>query len=82
MKVKSLSCVQLFATPWTVAYQASLSMGFSRQQYWSGLPLPITVCYIIYFNIMFSKRKEDMYRHKVKVLVAQTCPTLCDPMDW
>ena len=40
MKVKLLSCVRLFATPWTVAYQASLSMGFSRQEYWSGLPLP------------------------------------------
>ena len=40
MKVKSLSCVQLFATPWTVAYQAPLSMGFSRQEYWSGLPFP------------------------------------------
>ena len=40
MKVKSLSCVQLFATPWTVAYQAPPSMGFSRQEYWSGLPLP------------------------------------------
>ena len=38
--VKSLSCVWLFATPWTVAYQASLSMGFSRQEYWSGLPFP------------------------------------------
>ena len=37
-KVKSLSRVWLFATPWTVAYQASLSMGFSRQKYWSGLP--------------------------------------------
>ena len=36
--MKSLSRVQLFATPWTVAYQASLSMGFSRQEYWSGLP--------------------------------------------
>ena len=35
-----LSCVQLFATPWTVAYQAPLSMGFSRQEYWSGLPFP------------------------------------------
>ena len=34
----TLSCVQLFATPWTVAHQASLSMGFSRQEYWSGLP--------------------------------------------
>ena len=38
--VKSLSRVRLFATPWTVAYQASLSMGFSRQEYWSGLPFP------------------------------------------
>ena len=40
VKVKSLSCVRLFATPWTVAYQAPLSMGFSRQEYWSGLPFP------------------------------------------
>ena len=40
MKVKSLSRVRLFATPWTVAYHASPSMGFSRQGYWSGLPFP------------------------------------------
>ena len=39
-KVKSLSHVRLFATLWTVAYQASPSMGFSRQEYWSGLPFP------------------------------------------
>ena len=39
-KVTSLSHVRLFATSWTVAYQASLSMGFSRQEYWSGLPFP------------------------------------------
>ena len=38
--VKSLSCVQLFATPWTIAYQAPLSMGFSRWDYWSVLPFP------------------------------------------
>ena len=38
VKVKSLSHVQLFATPWTVAYQAPPSMGFSRQECWSGLP--------------------------------------------
>ena len=38
--VKSLSHVWLFATPWTVAYQAPPSMGFSRQEYWSGLPFP------------------------------------------
>ena len=34
------SCVQLFVTPWTVAHQAPLSMGFSRQEYWNGLPFP------------------------------------------
>ena len=39
-KVKSLSRVQLFVTLWTIAYQAALSMGFSRQGYWSGLPFP------------------------------------------
>ena len=38
--MKSLSRVRLFATPWTVAYQAPLSMGFSRQECWSGLPFP------------------------------------------
>ena len=40
MKVKSLSRAQLLATLWTVAYQAPPSMGFSRQEYWSGVPLP------------------------------------------
>ena len=44
VKVKSLSRVQLLATPWTVAYQAPPSMGFSRQEYWSGLPLPLWCC--------------------------------------
>ena len=40
VKVKSLSCVRLLATPWTAAYQDPPSMGFSRQEYWSGVPLP------------------------------------------
>ena len=40
VKVKSLSRVLLLATPWTAAHQAPPSMGFSRQQYWSGVPLP------------------------------------------
>ena len=40
VKVKSLSHVQLFMTPWTAAYQAPPPMGFSRQEYWSGVPLP------------------------------------------
>ena len=40
VKVKSLSRVWLFTTPWTAAHQAPPSMGFSRQEYWSGVPLP------------------------------------------
>ena len=40
MKVKSLSRVRLFTTPWTAAYQVPPPMGFSRQEYWSELPLP------------------------------------------
>ena len=40
VKVKSLSRVRLFATPWTIAYQAPPSLGFSRQECWSGLPFP------------------------------------------
>ena len=40
LHAKLLICVQLFATPWTVVHQAPLSMGFSRQEYWNGLPCP------------------------------------------
>ena len=40
VKVKSLSRVQLFGTPWTVAHQVPPSMGFPREEYWSGLPFP------------------------------------------
>ena len=39
-EVKSLSCVQPSVTPWALAYQAPLSMEFSKQEYWSGLPFP------------------------------------------
>ena len=60
MKVKSLSRVRLLATPWTAAYQAPPSMGFSKQEYWSGLPFP-----------------SPMHESEV----AQSCPTLGDPMD-
>ena len=40
LKLKSLSCIQFFATPWTVACQAPPPMGFPRQEYWSELPFP------------------------------------------
>ena len=50
VKVKSLSHVRPSATPWTAAYQAPPSMGFSRQEYWSGLPLPSP--FIMIFKVM------------------------------
>ena len=46
-KAKSLSRVQLLTTPWTAAHQAPLSMGFSRQEYWSGLPYEYSLIVII-----------------------------------
>ena len=46
VKVKSLSHVRLLTTPWTAAHQAPPSMGFSRQEYWSGVPLPSPLCYL------------------------------------
>ena len=48
VKVKSPSRVRLLATPWTAAHQAPPSMGFSRQEYWSGVPLPSPLCTIIH----------------------------------
>ena len=53
VKVKSLSCVRLLATPWTTAYQAPPSMGFSRQEYWSGVPLPFLI-YIYIHHLLYS----------------------------
>ena len=53
VKVKSLSRVQLVATPWTAAYQAPPSMGFSRQEYWSGLPLPSPLHHLAYGKLLF-----------------------------
>ena len=67
VKVKSLSRVRLFATPWTAAYQASPSMGFSRQEYWSGVPLtsPIMLALPNY------KTVKNQFSS-----VTQLCPTL------
>ena len=56
VKVKSLSRVQLFATLWTVAHQAPPSMGFSRQEYWSGLPFPSPG------DLMLSEKKKPAYK--------------------
>ena len=83
--MKSLSCVQLFATLWTVAYQTPPSMEFSRQEYWSGLPFP---------SIKMAKKMDNMkcgqgcgaigiFIHcSVQFSsVTQSCPTLCNPMN-
>ena len=53
VKVKSISCVRPSATPWTAALQASPSMGFSRQEYWSGVPLPSPEWKIALANYIF-----------------------------
>ena len=66
MKVKSLSRVRRLATPWTAAYQAPPSMGFSRQEYWSRVPLPSPHIYTAAATAAKS---------------LQSCPTLCDPID-
>ena len=50
VKVNSFSRVQLLVTPWTAAYQAPPSMGFSRQEYWSGVPSPSLMLYIFVFS--------------------------------
>ena len=65
-KVKSLSRVWLLAITWTAAYQAPPSMGVSRQEYWSGSPVPSPK--ICLSSVQFSS-------------VSQSCPTLCDPMN-
>ena len=108
VKVKSLSHVRLFVTPWTVADQAPQSMEFSRQEYWSGLPFPspgdppdpgiepgspalqadalpseppgkavvdISLSIMIISSCMFVAANGI----GMKVLVTQSCPTLCDP---
>ena len=54
VKVKSLSCVWLLVTPWTAAHQAPPSMGFSRQDYWSGVPLPSPSITLVVSNSLLS----------------------------
>ena len=59
VKVKSLSRVRLLATPWTAAYQAPPSMGFSRQEYWSGVPLLHTkTCIEMFIAALFVTSKK------------------------
>ena len=68
------SRVRLCATPWTAAYQAPPSMGFSRQEYWSGLPLPSPV-------IMYGYETWTIMKAAAAAKLLQSCLTLCNPMD-
>ena len=68
VKVKSLSHARLLVSPWTVAYQAPPSVGFFRQEYWSGLPLPSPPIHTTIYKILL-------------LLFAKWSPTLWDPVD-
>ena len=78
MKVKLLSRVRLLVTPWTAAYQAPLSMGFSRQEYWSGVPLPSPSCaqqmlfesvnkYLNRFHVVVGDGEVSLYLRDIQV---------------
>ena len=64
-ELKSLSSVRLFATPWTVAYQAPPSMGFSRQGYWSGLPFNKGTYFYLqyYFWFLYNLIRINIFCH-------------------
>ena len=89
-----VSCVQLFVTPWTVAHQGPLFMGFSRQEYRSGLPClppgdlliqgsnPHLLCLLHYRWILYHLATEESPKGCiVKLKVAQSCPAFCDPKE-
>ena len=69
VKVKSLSRVRLLGTPWTAAHQAPPSMGFSRQEDWSGVPLPSPVKPLLNLFISGDKRMRDLF-YQLKILIS------------
>ena len=70
MKAKSFSRVQLFATPWTAAYQAPPSMGFSRQEYWNGVPSP-SLAHTIITCILIGVGPQS---HRSKLAIEEKTP--------
>ena len=64
--MKSLSRIRLLATPWTAAHQAPPSMGFSRQEYWSGVPLPSP-----YLGINLPRETKELYTENYKTLMKE-----------
>ena len=81
VEVKSFSCVWLLVTPWTAAYQAPPSMGFSRQEYWSGVPLPSPMT-----NLDSILKRRDITLptkvHLVKDMVFPVVMYGCKRHDW
>ena len=79
------SCVRLCATPWTAAYQASPSMGFSRQEHWSGLPFPspfyaLVIFYCIYIHLLYPPMDEFYELSSTKLLIKKQ--TTLDSFLW
>ena len=64
VKLKLLSRVQPSATPWTAAFQAPPSMGFSRQEYWSGVPLPSPLFFLVKGNCQFKDISKIYIKNK------------------
>ena len=67
VKVKSLSRARLFATPWTAAYQAPPSTGFSRQEYWSGVPSPSSIRTLGREIETIKKKQVEILEPKTKI---------------
>ena len=74
MKLKSLSCVQLLTTPWTAAFQTSLSIGFSRQEYWSGVPLSSPLTFLSHFHLLTSHSFPSSFHFTPSSKSYQNCP--------
>ena len=83
-----------FGTPWIVVHQAPLSMGFPRQESWSGLPFPSVgdlpdpgikstspVLAGGFFTVKWSRKPKTHYAAAAAAKSLQSCPTLCNPMD-
>ena len=92
-RLSRCSYVQFFVIPWPVAFQAPLSVRFSRREYWSELPFPfpgdlpnpgIELAALkspVLVGRCFTTREAPLGMLKVKMLLFQSCLTLCDPMD-
>ena len=82
VKVKSLSHVWLLVTPWIAAYQAPLSMGFSRQEYWSGLPSPSPIFMCSFYLNSEIQKSGDIWLHLLIWRKNNSCPQkLCNAVN-